>query len=153
MRSSASLLGMMLMCSPIIEADEDWPIDYEALIRANEHDLLGDDYVPLYVAERRDWGEQVEQWRPLVAGHFPSEAVETMLCLMGYESGGLATADNPRSTARGLMQVLKGWSVKFGVSYTDLYNPSINLWISRKLYDDNTYWHWSPYVRGLCRGL
>ena len=91
--------------------------------------------------------------RPLVAGFFEPGDVETALCLMYHESRGDPNADNPRSTARGLMQELKGWADHYGFAYSDLYNPSINLWIAAQLRYNDGWHHWSPWNRGLCRGL
>src|SRR5690554_2278533 len=50
--------------------------------------------------------EGVEQWRPLVEAHFPTDAVDRMLCLMWHESRGNPSARNPNSTATGLLQVM-----------------------------------------------
>ena len=97
----------------------------------------------------------VEHWRPLVAGHFSDlgpAAVDRVLCLMSYESGGNPTAKNPNSSARGLMQVLASlWAPHFGLTYEQLYVPEINLWAARQIYNSQGWWAWAPYVRGLCR--
>lgn len=96
----------------------------------------------------------VEQWRPLVAGHFSDlgqETVETALCVMRYESGGNHNAKNPTSSARGLMQILASlWAPHFGVSYNDLYKPELNLYIARQIYDSLGWGAWSAYNRGRC---
>lgn len=55
----------------------------------------------------RGMGSNVEQWRPLVAQHFPASEVERALCIMSYESGGNPNAKNPRSSASGLFQHLE----------------------------------------------
>ncbi len=95
----------------------------------------------------------VEQWRALVGHYFNPEDVNTVLCIMGFESGGDPHADNPNSTARGLMQELKGWADHYGFTYEELYSPEVNLWIARQLRDSSNGWnHWNPYrLRGLCR--
>ena len=95
-------------------------------------------------------GDNVEQWRPLVEQHFSSGDVWRVLCLMAHESGGNPSAYNP-SGASGLMQILASWADNFGYVPNDLFNPSINLAIARKLYDDGGWSHWNPYLRGLCR--
>lgn len=101
------------------------------------------------------WPQAVEQWRPLVAGHFGDlgpAAVETALCLIFFESKGNPTADNPTSSATGLFQVLaRTWGPRYGVSVADLETPEVNTFIARKLYDDGGWNHWSPYLRGECR--
>ncbi len=93
----------------------------------------------------------VEQWRSLVEQHFNSGDVWRVLCLMAHESGGNERAYNPSSGASGLMQVLASWADNFGYVPSDLFDPSVNLAIARKLRDDGGWSHWSPYNRGLCR--
>ncbi len=93
----------------------------------------------------------VEQWRPLVEQHFNSGDVWRVLCLMAHESKGDPNAFNPSSGASGLMQVLASWADNFGYVPSDLFDPSVNLAIARKLRDDGGWRHWSPYNRGLCR--
>lgn len=94
----------------------------------------------------------VEQWRPLAAGHFEPEDVDRVLCLMSHESGGNPNAKNPRSEARGLMQIMASvWAAEYGFSYSDLYNPEINLYVARKVKDAQGWSAWAPYNRGLCR--
>ncbi len=99
-------------------------------------------------------GDDVEQWRSLVEQHFNSEDVWRVLCLMAHESGGNENAHNPNdpgSGAYGLMQVLGSWADNFGYVPNDLFDPSVNLSIARKLRDNGGWSHWSPYNRGLCR--
>jgi len=99
----------------------------------------------------RSMGSNVEQWRGLVSVYFPADQVDRALCLMSYESGGNPNAKNPRSTARGLMQVLASlWAPAFGVSYEDLYDPETNLRIASEIYRSQGWRAWSPYNRGLC---
>lgn len=102
----------------------------------------------------RGMGSDVERWRPLVADHFDAGQVDTMMCIMAHESGGNPNAKNPRSSARGLFQILASlWAPHFGVSYDDLYDPGVNVRLARAIYDQQGYRAWSPYGRGLCRGL
>jgi hypothetical protein len=109
---------------------------------------------PVFTAPGGDWPAAVEQWRSLAGGHFGdlgSDAVETVMCLIHYESRGDPKADNPNSTATGLLQVLSGtWGPRFGLSVADLETPEINLWVGRQLYDDGGWGHWAPYNRGRC---
>jgi hypothetical protein len=94
----------------------------------------------------------VEEWRPLVAGHFNPEDVDMALCLMSFESGGNPNAKNPRSSARGLMQIMASvWAEEYGFSYDDLYTPEINLFVARKVKDTQGWGAWAPYNRGECR--
>jgi soluble lytic murein transglycosylase-like protein len=94
----------------------------------------------------------VEEWRPLVAGHFEPEDVDRILCLMEHESGGNPNAANPRSSARGLMQVMASvWATEFDVTWDQLYEPEINLYVARQILDRQGFTAWAPYNRGLCR--
>ena len=96
-------------------------------------------------------GSGVEQWRSLVTSYFGDVGgTEVALCLMGHESGGNPNATNPSSGASGLMQVLPSWADTFGVTRDALYDPATNLSISRALYDDGGWGHWSPWNRGEC---
>jgi soluble lytic murein transglycosylase-like protein len=94
----------------------------------------------------------VEEWRPLVAGHFEPEDVDRILCLMEHESGGNPNAANPRSSASGLMQVMASvWADEFDVTWDQLYEPEINLYVARQILDRQGFTAWAPYNRGLCR--
>lgn len=94
----------------------------------------------------------VERWRPLVSAYFPATEVDTALCIIRHESKGDPEADNPRSSARGLFQVLGSlWAPHFGVNRDDLYDPIINTGIARAIWEDHGWWAWSPYERGACR--
>lgn len=100
----------------------------------------------------RGMGSNVEQWRPLVEAHFPADAVDRMMCLMRHESGGNPSAKNPRSSARGLFQILGSlWAPHFGVAQDDLYDAETNVRLARKIWDQQGYRAWSPWNRGLCR--
>ena len=96
-------------------------------------------------------GADVEVWRPLVAVYFTGRDIDRVLCLMQQESGGNPNARNPRSGAAGLMQVLPSWAEVFGYDVADLFDPSVNLWISVQLADRHGWSSWSPYQRGACR--
>ncbi len=93
--------------------------------------------------------QNAEGWRGLVAAHFPADAVDNMLCIMWKESRGSPTADNPRSTARGLFQVLRSWPISFGYTYADLYDPTINTIVARKVWDIQGYGAWTVWPK--CR--
>lgn len=89
----------------------------------------------------RGMGADVEQWRSLVAVYFPSDQVDRTLLVMACESGGNANAYNP-SGASGLMQVLSSWADNFGYVPTQLFDPSINLYVASLLYYDGGWGHW-----------
>lgn len=96
--------------------------------------------------------DPVERWRPLVETQFPASEVDTALCLIRHESGGDPTADNPRSSARGLFQILGSlWAPQYGVSNSALYDPVTNTRIAHDVWQKQGWWAWSPYKRGLCR--
>lgn len=93
--------------------------------------------------------QNAEGWRGLVAAHFPANAVDNMLCIMWKESRGNPSADNSRSTARGLFQVLRSWPISFGYTYADLYDPTINTIVARKVWDLQGYGAWTVWSK--CR--
>lgn len=96
--------------------------------------------------------DPIGRWYPLVASVFPESEVETAMCIIGHESAGEPGADNPRSSARGLFQVLGSmWAPRFGVSRSALYDPGTNTRIARAIWERQGWWAWSPYRRGLCR--
>ena len=96
-------------------------------------------------------GLDAEWWRPMVAFYFEPEDVERAVCLMDRESAGDPEARNTSTGAAGLMQVMPFWAEKLGYSYTDLFDPGINLWIARQIRDEQGWGAWSPYLRGSCR--
>lgn len=108
------------------------------------------DLIESTVIEESD--DPVERWRPLVRAEFPPSEVETALCIIRHESAGRPNADNPRSSARGLFQVLGSlWAPHYGVSRSALYDPVTNTRIARDIWDEQGWRAWSPYQRGLCR--
>ena len=100
----------------------------------------------------------VEQWRPLVAAYFFANEVERALCIMDHESKGNPNALNPRSSAAGLFQFLRGtWdrvplSVSGG-SYDSgqVYQAEPNVKSAAWLQERSGWWPWTPYQRGECR--
>ncbi len=85
----------------------------------------------------RDGGEypwspppEVEQWRGLVAQHFPSNRVDEALHIMWCESRGDPEAYNPYSGASGLFQFIPStWasaSVSAGYSGVSVFDPTAN---------------------------
>jgi soluble lytic murein transglycosylase-like protein len=100
----------------------------------------------------RGIGAGVEQWSDLVAVYFEPADRARVLCLMGYESGGNPNALSPTQDY-GLMQIHAPiWAPTFGVSYSDLFDPRLNLMLARRILDRQGWTAWSPYKRGLCRG-
>ena len=106
-------------------------------------------------------GSNVEQWRPLVATYFAAELVPTAMCIMAAESGGNPEARNPRSTAAGLFQFLKGtWDSMVPASVTggsyssgQVFNPEANVRAAAWLQAAAGWSQWSPWNRGAGRGL
>ena len=102
------------------------------------------------------WSGTVESWRGLVSLYFPTEQVNRALCVINHESKGNPNADNPRSSAAGLFQFLRGtWngvptSISGG-SYDSgaVYNPEANIAAAAWLWERSG--GWGPWtVRGLC---
>lgn len=109
-----------------------------------------DDY--LEAVTRFETAGAVERWRPLVELHFPAAEVDTALCIIQHESSGDPDADNPRSSARGLFQILGSlWAPHYGVARTDLYDPALNARLAHDIWDEYGWRAWSPYQRGSCR--
>ncbi len=73
---------------------------------------------------------EVEQWRGLVAQHFPSNRVDEALHIMWCESRGDPEAYNPYSGASGLFQFIPStWasaSVSAGYSGASVFDPAAN---------------------------
>jgi hypothetical protein len=93
----------------------------------------------------------VEGWRGLVEDHFPAEAVDRMICLMGYESGGDPRASSPTDD-HGLLQIhWPVWGGTFGVTREELYEPGLNVRLAREIWNRQGFGAWSPWNRGLCR--
>lgn len=112
------------------------------------YDLTQPKIIYLAPQPSRSMGTNVEQWRTLVETYFPPETVDTMLCLMGYESGGNPDAQNPNSSAAGLFQIMGFWWDKYG---GNRYDPETNVQVARKIYDIQGYGAWNPYNNGYCR--
>ena len=95
----------------------------------------------------RGVGGDVEQWRHLVAAYFPANQVDRALCIMAHESGGNPDAQNPRSSAAGLFQIMGFWWDTYG---GDRYDPETNVAVARRVYNQQGWNAWNPYKRGLC---
>ena len=88
----------------------------------------------------------VEQWRSLVAAYWPAELVDTALCIIEKESRGNPAAKNPRSTARGLFQILASlWAPYFGVSFDALYDPGVNVQLGYRIYQRQGWGAWTVH--------
>lgn len=88
--------------------------------------------------------DPVERWRLLVDAYFPDDEVETALCIIRHESGGDPEADNPRSSAAGLFQILGSlWAPQFGVSQSQLYDPAMNVRLARIIWDESGWGAWT----------
>lgn len=95
--------------------------------------------------------EAAEEYRPLIAGQFPWDQVDNAICVVVAESGANPAAKNPRSSARGLFQVLASlWSPYFGFSYNDLYVPELNVYAAARIWEMDGWGAWSPRTRRLC---
>ena len=101
----------------------------------------------------RGMGSDVEQWRDLVAAHFPASQVDLALCVMSGESGGNPNADNPRSSAAGLFQFLQStWDGMVPSSVTEgsyasgqVYLPEANVRAAAWLAANVGWSQWNAY--------
>jgi hypothetical protein len=148
----------------MIQADEalspDLVMLYQNMVELHPYYFNPEPFAP----QRINWGGTVEEWRPLVAGHFSADKVETAMCLIHYETGGTGDPNiknRQGSSAAGLFQFLKStWdnvvprSVTGG-SYSSgqVYQPEANVRAAAWLQGAAGWGQWSPWGRGLCRGL
>lgn len=95
----------------------------------------------------------VDKWVELIEIHFGDLGDETttrVRCLVRAESGG-----NPEALsyagAHGLMQIMPFWAEEFGITVESLYQPDVNMWVARKVYEIQGWEAWDPYKRGSCR--
>ena len=91
----------------------------------------------------------VEDWRPLVEQFFRPQDVNRALAVIRCESRGDPTAANPRSSARGLFQILgRYWprrSVQAGWAGADILDPVANTAVAAWLVYHRGGWsHWNP---------
>ena len=108
---------------------------------------------PPHRAHRAVVSGGVEQWRGLVSRHFDAGDVDRALCLMGYESSGDPTAENSRSTATGLFQIMHSiWGPHFGVEErSGWFDPETNIKAAAEIKQMQGWGAWSPWGKGLCR--
>lgn len=93
--------------------------------------------------------DPVERWRPLIERHFPADEVDTAICIIRHESAGDPSADNPRSSATGLFQILAGtWGEHYGVNETQFHDPDLNVRLARDIWDDAGWLAWT--TKRLC---
>ena len=93
----------------------------------------------------------VERWRSLVAQYWLAADVDFALCLIALESGGDPNADNPRSSASGLMQHLASYwderSAKAGWTGASIWDPEANIAVGAWLYYTGGAGHWTPHAK------
>lgn len=93
--------------------------------------------------------DPVDRWRPLVEEHFPAEEVDTALCIIRHESSGDPEADNPRSSATGLFQILAGpWGEHYQITEEQFTRPELNVRLARDIWDNYGWSAWT--TEGLC---
>lgn len=92
-------------------------------------------------------GRPCAQWYDLAiqAGFTPEQWKEPISRIMFRESHCDPGADNPSSTARGLMQELRMWADDCGGVYTDLYDPTFNIDCAFHIWQVSGWGAWSTY--------
>lgn len=91
-----------------------------------------------------EMADPVYRWRPLVAEHFPADEVDTAMCIIRHESGGDPEADNPRSSATGLFQILAGlWGDHYQVTHDQFTDPELNVRLARDIWDAYGWGAWT----------
>ncbi len=109
---------------------------------------------PVPVAAPRTYNDAAEQWRPLVAQHFPAAQVDTAICIIWFESRGLASADNPESSALGLWQHMgRYWPARSsaaGVGGSARTDPVAATIVAEWLWRTSGWHHWTVW-RPNCR--
>ncbi len=88
--------------------------------------------------------DPVDRWRPLVEEHFPADEIDTALCIIRHESGGDPEADNPRSSATGLFQILAGtWGDFYDVTEEQFTDPELNVELARDIWEGYGWGAWT----------
>lgn len=88
--------------------------------------------------------DPVDRWRLMVAAHFPEDEVETALCIIEHESKGDPDAENPRSSATGLFQILGSlWGPIYGVTEEHLLDPALNVRIASHIWEQSGWRAWT----------
>lgn len=93
----------------------------------------------------RSYGSGVEQWRSLVSEYFGGET-DLALRIMKCESRGDPNAQNSRSSAAGLFQILKGtWGAFSPYPWSDRYHPRSNVATAKRIRDGQGWNAWTCY--------
>lgn len=84
-------------------------------------------------------------WADTVAAHFPAEQVDKGCQVLVCESGGDPTAQNVRSSASGLFQILQmhAWRFEsFGWSWADRYDGAKNTAVAAMIWRESGWGAW-----------
>lgn len=101
-----AIVVFMLTAANVARAyDDDWVDDGYELKRTLPTQSIPPTPEPEPTPPSAVYG--VEQWRPVVATHFPEPHVDAALSVMWCESRGYMYADNPVSSAAGLFQFIR----------------------------------------------
>lgn len=92
-------------------------------------------------------GRPCAQWYDIAieAGFTPEQWKEPVSRIMYRESHCNPMADNPTSTARGLMQELRMWADDCGGTYEDLHDPVFNINCAAHIYEVQGWRAWATY--------
>jgi hypothetical protein len=91
------------------------------------------------------------RWRDLAALYFEPGDLDRVVCLIDHESGGNPNARNQVTAAAGLLQVMPFWADAVDIEYDRLFEPEVNLWLSRQILELQGWDAWSPFRRGACQ--
>ena len=134
-RDPASLKVWWLPSPGWVEADGQGHYWWDGGWRWRDGTPWRDLSVPVYAASGG-----VEQWRPLVAAHFPSWVVDYALSVMHCESKGQYWVTS-YAGAIGLFQMMPFHSWRVG--YRDLYDPAANVEAAAHLWREQG---WQPWI-------
>lgn len=130
------------------QARDDYRAEQLAIAEAEQEILLAElrKINGPYDNRRREFGWDVERWRPVVDTYFPEDRVDWALRIMECESRGDPNAKNPNSSASGLFQHLaRLWperAAAAGWEDADVFDPFANIAVAAWLLENGGTSHW-----------
>ena len=135
---------------PLVSACTDSQLGWYLGMKAQGGDsaALAEQVAHDYLEAKAFWtaGRPCEQWydTAMEAGWRP-EQWPVLSRVMYGESNCIPTADNPTSSALGLMQHLRRWADNCGVPYESFVVPSVSLECALKTYEAQGWEAWEAY--------